>query len=96
MLMIATRSQCWKGKVYMDSQEMREELESFVNKGIEEGWSGWPLKNWSTDGDALRLTCRMAVSTFGFLSRFGEGMFPLDGRLSRYYDPQYGDDGLLS
>jgi hypothetical protein len=29
----------------MDSEEMRIELESFVNAGLQEGWRGWPLKD---------------------------------------------------
>ncbi len=28
---------------------MRDDLESFVNQGLEEGWNGWPLKSWSFD-----------------------------------------------
>ena len=28
----------------MSSDEMRVELESFVNEGITQGWHGWPLK----------------------------------------------------
>lgn len=28
----------------MNSDEMRIELEQFVNKGLREGWTGWPLK----------------------------------------------------
>jgi hypothetical protein len=28
----------------MNSEEMRNELESFVNTGLREGWNGWPLK----------------------------------------------------
>ena len=28
----------------MSSEEMRMELESFVNAGLREGWHGWPLK----------------------------------------------------
>jgi hypothetical protein len=28
----------------MSSDEMRMELEQFVNKGLREGWTGWPLK----------------------------------------------------
>ena len=31
----------------MSSEEMRVDLESFVNKGIEEGWKGWPLRGLS-------------------------------------------------
>ncbi len=29
----------------MNSEQMRTELEIFVNKGLREGWRGWPLKN---------------------------------------------------
>jgi len=29
----------------MCSEQMRAELESFVNKGLKEGWRGWPLKS---------------------------------------------------
>ena len=32
----------------MSSDEMRIELESFVNKGLKEGWCGWPLKSQPT------------------------------------------------
>ncbi len=28
----------------MSSEEMRVELEAFVNTGLREGWCGWPLK----------------------------------------------------
>jgi len=28
----------------MSSDEMRTELEIFVNEGLREGWRGWPLK----------------------------------------------------
>lgn len=28
----------------MSSEEMRIELESFVNQGLQEGWGGWPPK----------------------------------------------------
>jgi hypothetical protein len=32
----------------MSAEEMRTELEAFVNKGLREGWCGWPLKEgWS-------------------------------------------------
>ncbi len=31
----------------MSSNEMRVELEAFVNQGILEGWQGWPLKGQS-------------------------------------------------
>ena len=28
----------------MSSEEMRMELEQFVNTGLQQGWTGWPLK----------------------------------------------------
>ena len=31
----------------MSSEEMRIELEAFVNAGLQEGWCGWPLKDGS-------------------------------------------------
>jgi hypothetical protein len=31
----------------MSSEEMRVELEAFVNAGLREGWRGWPLKEES-------------------------------------------------
>jgi hypothetical protein len=30
------------GVIAMSSEEMRTELETFVNKGLQEGWRGWP------------------------------------------------------
>ena len=27
----------------MRSEKMRSELEVFINRGLKEGWSGWPL-----------------------------------------------------
>lgn len=29
----------------MSTEEMRTELEIFVNEGLREGWRGWPLKS---------------------------------------------------
>lgn len=29
----------------MNPEEMRAELEIFVNEGLREGWQGWPLKS---------------------------------------------------
>jgi len=39
----------------MSSEEMRIELEAFVNTGLREGWSGWPLKEGNGLGEALPL-----------------------------------------
>jgi len=34
----------------MDPEEMRAELEIFVNEGLREGWRGWPLKGEARKG----------------------------------------------
>ena len=39
----------------MSSEEMRTELERFVNTGLREGWTGWPLKaDTCSDGRLAR------------------------------------------
>jgi hypothetical protein len=38
----------------MSSEEMRAELEIFVNEGLQQGWRGWPRH----DGPGLRRTGR--------------------------------------
>ncbi len=47
----------------MSSEEMRSELESFVNAGLREGWCGWPLKTEDRKLAARRLpageACRL-------------------------------------
>ena len=44
----------------MSSDEMRTELEIFVNEGLREGWRGWPLKSEVRQdyprGDRLSIT----------------------------------------
>ena len=34
----------------MSAEQMRMELEAFVNTGLREGWHGWPMKNRSSGG----------------------------------------------
>lgn len=75
---------------------MREELESFVNKGIEEGWRGWPLKEWSLNCDELRLTCCVEAPGVGILSRFQRRVFRPAGRLNRYFQSDFQDMDWLS
>ena len=43
----------------MSSEEMRIELEAFVNAGLQEGWGGWPLK----DGSGLSQLCILPLRT---------------------------------
>jgi hypothetical protein len=46
---------------------MRNELEAFVNAGLQEGWHGWPLKEESDVNRALVLP--MHVEPVRFWSR---------------------------
>lgn len=80
----------------MSSEEMREELESFVNKGIKEGWEGWPLKDWSLTCDELRLTCCTKAPDVGILSRFQRRVLRPEGRLNRYFQSDFQDMDWLS
>ena len=34
----------------MSAEEMKNELEVFVNRGLSEGWGGWPTKNLAPRG----------------------------------------------
>lgn len=56
----------------MSSEEMRTELESFVNQGLRKGWRGWPLKG---PREGLRggfCVARTAVGRFhGLRAGFG-------------------------
>ena len=54
----------------MSSEQMRIELEAFVNIGLQEGWRGWPLKGQADGGHGLvaqagagwRIVCRSGRS----------------------------------
>jgi hypothetical protein len=46
----------------MSSEEMRTELETFVNQGLQEGWRGWPRHDsrgfhGNTAIDRMNRTC---------------------------------------
>ncbi len=47
----------------MSSEEMRIELERFVNAGLEEGWHGWPRK--AEDCQTPRFRSRLHAATEG-------------------------------
>jgi hypothetical protein len=49
----------------MSSEQMRVELESFVNKGLKEGWRGWPLKSQPPFQERIRNLYSMPT-TAGF------------------------------
>lgn len=42
------------GVVVMNSEQMRAELEIFVNEGLRAGWRGWPLKSETQKGRSAR------------------------------------------
>ena len=37
----------------MSSEELRLDLESFINKGLKEGWRGWPVKKEARTGACI-------------------------------------------
>ncbi len=61
----------------MSSEEMRIELERFVNTGLREGWHGWPLKAEGQEPDARNRetgdACgqRLQVQNAGWPRAFG-------------------------
>jgi hypothetical protein len=44
----------------MSSEQMRAELEVFVNEGLQAGWRGWPLKSEETRAQARKSCSRIA------------------------------------
>ena len=79
----------------MDSEEMREELESFVNQGIEEGWNGWPVKSWSFTAPQ----CRLAYGELEGVEPLDltqEYSFPIWSRLDRLFQTRFQDMNRLS
>lgn len=69
----------------MNSDEMRVELESFVNKGITEGWHGWPLKSQlSCHHEGIRsIYYRAAAEATGSSHHVLGQAFPEEGRFSQ-------------
>jgi len=64
----------------MSSEEMRNELEAFVNTGLREGWRGWPLKEESDASrtwvlpmhvEPVRFWCRQHAGWILGVSRVG-------------------------
>jgi hypothetical protein len=79
----------------MDSEEMREELESFVNQGIKEGWNGWPVKDWSF----ATAQCRLGygeVEGVEPLDFTQESPFPIWSRLDRLFQTRFQNMNRLS
>lgn len=48
----------------MSSEEMRNELEAFVNTGLREGWCGWPLKEESSTSRTAVLPLHAGLARF--------------------------------
>jgi hypothetical protein len=55
----------------MSSEEMRNELEAFVNAGLREGWRGWPLKEARCAGRTLVLPAYVKPARFWSRQRAG-------------------------
>ncbi|MBN1507841.1 MAG: hypothetical protein JW955_13405 [Sedimentisphaerales bacterium] len=73
----------------MSSEEMRIELEMFVNIGLREGWCGWPLKDGVRTGRGSSLPLhanmvRLWRKTGSGLAAFGERL-GARGIVSRLY-----------
>ena len=51
----------------MSSDEMRTELESFVNQGLRKGWRGWPVKGPREARRGRFCVARTTVGQFGGL-----------------------------
>lgn len=49
----------------MSAEDMRNELEAFVNRGLEEGWCGWPTKRPLPDRRESMGIGRSRVTGFG-------------------------------
>jgi len=48
----------------MSAEDMRIELETFVNQGLQEGWRGWPMKGQFADqhdSDGVRHTAAAGI-----------------------------------
>ena len=75
----------------MSSDEMRVDLESFVNQGIAEGRQGWPLKgSLQCRHEGIRRVCRASRVT-GPCRRFLGVAFGEDGHSNRFSDGRLGD-----
>jgi len=48
----------------MNSEEMRNELEWFVNTGLREGWTGWPRHDGRNSGRAQDMGGHRLSPTF--------------------------------
>ncbi len=73
---------------------MREELESFVNQGLQQGWNGWPLKGWSFDTGAGRF--EMEDRGVGFFDFTPEESFWTGKRFRRLFQAHLQDRNRLS
>ncbi len=52
----------------MNAEDMRTELESFLNEGLDKGWCGWPTKRGSaepTEQNTDRSAVSLAVPLIG-------------------------------
>ncbi len=72
------------GVAAMSAEEMRTELEAFVNKGLREGWCGWPLKQGLGEG---RMPAYLRVTPIRICDMGHDGSTALMGLSSRFCRP---------
>ncbi len=65
----------------MSSEEMRVELEAFVNTGLQEGWCGWPVKEKSRKNRASGV---LRAGPMKFWRRQGNGGIAPGERLQAF------------
>jgi hypothetical protein len=77
----------------MNPDEMRVDLESFVNKGMAEGWSGWPLKDrLSGHHEGIRsIYYRAAAGATGSSHNVLRRVFPEEGRFGQISGSRFSD-----
>ncbi|UCD50684.1 MAG: hypothetical protein JSW27_24575 [Phycisphaerales bacterium] len=61
----------------MSAEEMRIELEAFVNQGLEEGWCGWPTKGPLPDRKELTGVSYAPVADLGHSAVPRDWWFPI-------------------
>jgi hypothetical protein len=77
----------------MSAEDMRIELEAFVNQGLAEGWCGWPTKGPLPDRKELTGTGRAPVAGLGHHAVPRDWWFPRLAPAPRFQ--AFADDGEL-
>lgn len=62
----------------MSAEEMRSDLEAFVNRGLSEGWCGWPMKGPSSCRGALGIAAYATPAAVTLFRGVQEGPLKCD------------------